>query len=82
MSNVDRAILTSQQRADVAEYQTRQTTLVEYIEACHEHVISMSNVETDKSLMSRRLIINLRYKYCLTGLSLEPGDGAADGYRF
>jgi hypothetical protein len=39
-----------QQRAEEAEQQTRQTTLSEYLEACHELVFTKFVVETDKSL--------------------------------
>ena len=61
-----------QQRADAAQYQTRETTLVEYIEACHQYIFLHFGVETDKSLTSRGSITNPRHKYCPTRLSPWP----------
>ncbi|KAM3547180.1 hypothetical protein MY1884_009682, partial [Beauveria asiatica] len=52
------------QRADIAEEQTRPTTLDEYIAACHSFVYSRFAIETDPDLTSKGSITNPRDKWC------------------
>ncbi|KAM0670871.1 hypothetical protein ACQRIU_001266 [Beauveria bassiana] len=52
------------QRADIAEEQTRLTTLEEYIAACHSLVFSRFVIETDPDLTSKGSITNPRDKWC------------------
>ncbi|PQK18023.1 hypothetical protein BB8028_0010g00160 [Beauveria bassiana] len=52
------------QRADIAEEQTRLTTLDEYIAACHSLVHSRFVIETDPDLTSKGSITNPRGKWC------------------
>lgn len=58
------------QRADIAEEQTRLTTLDEYIAACHSLVYSQFVIETDPTLTSQSSITNPRGKWCPQ--SLQP----------
>ncbi|KAI1302514.1 hypothetical protein F5Y03DRAFT_407847 [Xylaria venustula] len=62
----------AQQRAEEAEQQTRNTTLAEYVEACHELVFTKFAVETDKSLTSQGSTTNPRHKLCPTRLLPWP----------
>ncbi|RNJ52675.1 hypothetical protein D7B24_003096 [Verticillium nonalfalfae] len=61
-----------QQRAEDAEEQTRLTTFIEYIVACHIHVFLKLVVETDKKLTSKGSITNPRNKWCPTHLRPWP----------
>ncbi|KAK8092620.1 uncharacterized protein PG998_014785 [Apiospora kogelbergensis] len=56
------------QRAEEAEKLNRQTTLSEYLEACHEFVYAKFQVEPDKSLTSKGPTTNPQNKYCPTRL--------------
>ncbi|CRK39490.1 hypothetical protein BN1708_001691, partial [Verticillium longisporum] len=61
-----------QLRAEDAEEQTRPTTFIEYIVACHIHVFLKLVVETDKKLTSKGSITNPRNKWCPTHLRPWP----------
>jgi hypothetical protein len=56
------------QRAEASEEQTRNTTLEEYMAACHNLVFSKFAVETDSKLTSTGSITNPRDKLCPTNL--------------
>ncbi|KAM3563039.1 hypothetical protein ARSEF4850_002506 [Beauveria asiatica] len=60
------------QRADIAEEQTRPTTLDEYIAACHSLVYSRFVIETDPNLTSKGSITNPRHKWCPQSLRSWP----------
>ncbi|CAJ2504427.1 Uu.00g118210.m01.CDS01 [Anthostomella pinea] len=53
-----------QRRREQAEQQTRQTTLMEYIQLCHDLIFSQLVIETDKRLTSKGSITNPRDKWC------------------
>ncbi|KAJ3499733.1 hypothetical protein NLG97_g115 [Lecanicillium saksenae] len=63
---------TEQQRADASEEQTRPTTLLEYIDGCHNLVFAKFAIERDKALTSKGSITNPRNKLCPTSLKQWP----------
>lgn len=69
----------AEHQRDEEREQTRNTTLTEYLSACHELVSTRFSVETDKSLTTQSSTTNPRNKWCPT--QLLPWDDFLDEQR-